>query len=117
MERIAFCFGKESQLPVILGFNTIIKEEHVFLCKWDQTFSNTSHSIVHRKVKPDIDIFNTYASSSLYGYVRGYVYKNGKEYEILDTRRYASLQIEDHCYDNISVIRLENNIFEDGTNP
>jgi len=99
-------------LPVILGFNTLIKDEHVFLCKWEQTFSNNSHSIIHRKINPDVDIFITYSTSSPYGYVRGYVYKNGKEYEILDTRRYTSLQIEDHCYDNISVIKLEEDIFK-----
>jgi hypothetical protein len=111
-ERLAFCFGKDTHLPILLGFSTYLREENLRMCKSKLVFSNSDYSVVHKRIPIDnIDIFITYSEKSPFGCIRGYVYKDGKEYAISETRAYVSLQIGKYCYDNICVIKLDENIF------
>lgn len=111
-ERLAFCFGKDVYLPILLGFSTHLYEENLRMCKSKLVFSNSDYSVVHKRIPDEsVDIFITYSEKSPFGFIRGYVYKNGKEYVISDTRAYASLQIGKYCYDNICAIKLDENIF------
>ena len=46
-------------------------------------------------------------------FLRGFLYMDNKEYDIIDYNCYNSLQVERWCYDNIDCIRLGNNIFNE----
>jgi hypothetical protein len=46
-----------------------------------------------------------------YNFTRGVIYIDKKSYDIKNYTSYNSLQIEQWCYDNISVVKLDSNIF------
>ena len=46
-----------------------------------------------------------------YYFTRGFLYVDEKEIYVHDFKSYSSLQIEDICHDNISVIRIPENLW------
>jgi hypothetical protein len=113
--RIIFA-NKNDDIPVILGYSHSLKEKN--LCTGISTllFENDNYSIVKKMVTlndKEIDIFLTYFyNGSKENFVRGFLYIDDKEYSIKFCAMYASLQIEQYCYDRIMLIQLDDTIFE-----
>jgi len=102
---------------IIFDYNNELKKENVYKCHSCIIFKNDSHVIVYKNIKKDdikIDIFITYFRSPEWNmdlFLRGFLYKNGKEYEITGITMFKSLQVEDSGYDRIALCRISNNIF------
>uniref|UniRef100_A0A6C0JMC8 Uncharacterized protein n=1 Tax=viral metagenome TaxID=1070528 RepID=A0A6C0JMC8_9ZZZZ len=109
---IVFSFDRKDDFPVILGKAFDFKEENVRRCNSTLVMEGENYYTVHRKVDKNIDLLMTY-SISPFNFIRGYVYANGKEYNIVKTARYASLQIGNYCHDNVCVVQVDTNIFTD----
>jgi hypothetical protein len=113
--RVIFT-NKDDDIPVILGYSHGLKEKN--LCTGISTllFENDNYSIVKKVATlndKEIDIFLTYYyDGSTEQFVRGFVYIDDKEYSIKFCAMYASLQIEQYCYDRIMLIQLDDTIFE-----
>ena len=113
--RIIFA-NKTDDIPVILGYSHSLKEKN--LCTGISTllFENDNYSIVKKMATlndKEIDIFLTYFyNESKENFVRGFVYIDDKEYSINFCAMYASLQIEQYCYDRIMLIQVDGSVFE-----
>lgn len=104
--RSVLSYGDDEYLPVICMVGCNLKEKNLCTCMSKKTVKNGGYTIIREKAicqDKDVDIFLTYTDK---GFVRGFLYVDGKEYPIVDYRVYASLQIEHYCYDNIAGIRL-----------
>jgi len=115
--RIVFSYEEEESLPILMSLpnHHKLKEKNTFIGETTKTVKNGKYFIVRTRIGYDetenqihnkIDIFLTYTADE--GFLRGFVYNNGKEYPILDYKTYNSLQIEQFCYDKITAIRLPN---------
>ena len=98
-------------MPLLLGYSINLKSNNVYRCSSNKIFETETIKIfqmntIHKH--KNIDIFITYFDNT---FLRGMVYCNGTEYNIVNYNNYASLQIENDCYDNISYIKLPCNIF------
>jgi hypothetical protein len=113
--RIIFA-NKNDDIPVILGYSHSLKEKNLCTCVSTLLFENNNYSIVKKMVTlndKEIDIFLTYYyDGSTEKFVRGFVYIDNKEYSIKFSAMYASLQIEQYCYDRIMLIQLDGAVFE-----
>lgn len=113
--RIIFA-NKTDDIPVILGYSHSLKEKN--LCTGISTllFENDNYSIVKKMATlndKEIDVFLTYSfNGSTENFVRGFVYIDDKEYSINFCAMYASLQIEQYCYDRIMLIQVDGSVFE-----
>jgi hypothetical protein len=85
----------------------------IYLCKYNYINISNNFFMAHIYIESlNIHMYVTYEKSdSLDAFVRGFLYKDNKEYEILSYCRYVSLQIGNYGYDNISTCKLPNNIF------
>ena len=85
----------------------------VYVCDSTLLFMSDNYVIVHKKIilsesEDPINMFITYST----GFVRGYIYKDNQEYEILNYLLYNSLQIGNFGYDCIGICSINQNIFE-----
>lgn len=110
-ERIVFSFGEDEYLPIITATGHGLKEKNVFICNSELLVNIKNYYVTHKKIiEKEMHIFLTYGNKNL---IRGFLYFNGKECEIIDHRKYESLQIGEFCYGNINVIRLSENPFSE----
>jgi len=113
--RIIFA-NKTDDIPVILGYSHSLNEKN--LCTGVSTllFENDNYSIVKKMAtlnEKEIDVFLTYFyNGNKENFVRGFVYIDNKEYSIKFCAMYASLQIEQYCYDRIMLIQIDGAVFE-----
>jgi len=116
--RVVFSFDKDEILPTFLGWGHGLKEEN--MCLWETIYCEKKQD---GKIKEcikkalykniHIDIFLTFVvNDKCETFEKGIIKFANKEYNIIDCRSYYSLQIENWCYDGISVIKLPYNIFE-----
>ena len=102
---------------ILFDFDNDFKKKNIYKCTSNIIFENDSHIIIHKNINKDdntINIFITYLKSSEWNmnlFLRGFLYKDNKEYEIRGMTVFSSLQIEDYCYDTISLCKIQNNIF------
>lgn len=104
--RIVLSYGDDEHLPIIAMIGCNLKEKNLCACVSKKSVKNGDYTIIHEALicqTKDIDTFITYKDKE---FVRGFLYIDGKEYPILHCYTYASLQIEQYCYDNIAGIRL-----------
>ena len=85
----------------------------VYNCDSTLLFMSDNYVIVHKKIilsetEDPINMFITYSDF----FVRGYIYKDNQEYEILNYLLYNSLQIESSSYNCIGICSIAKNIFE-----
>lgn len=107
-----FSFEKKDDFPVVLGRTFDLKEDNIRPSTTHVAMMAENHYTIHRKIEPNIDIVLTF-SVHPYAFVRGYVYANDKEYQVVKTANYRSLQIGNFCYDNICAVQIDTNIFTD----
>jgi hypothetical protein len=102
---------------IIFDFDNELKKKNIYKCNSNVIFKNNGHVIIHKNIKNNgtkIDIFITYFRSTEWNmdlFVRGFLYKDSKEYEINSMIMFKSLQIEDCGYDRISLCKVPINIF------
>lgn len=90
---------------VLYSINADINEQNIFLCESEKIHDNDNFYIVKKTIKNiNINIFITY--SKIFGFVRGYVYKDNKEYEILDYTILSSIQLGNFAYDNVGLCKI-----------
>jgi len=112
-QRIILSYGEDEWLPVISQIGCNLKEKNLFFLEYINTVQNGDFKIVHSKLYKDendakkMDTFVTYSDKD---FVRGVLYMDGKEYKIIRYNVYMSLQIENFCYDNITAIRLSEEV-------
>jgi hypothetical protein len=113
MSHIVLTWEKDEYVPIFMATGHNLKEANRFFCDTQVALlNNPNFFMIHKKVNKDdkkMDIFLTHGENDVL--IRGFLYYNNKEYKVLEHRSYDSLQIEQWCYGNISVIRLEENIF------
>jgi len=103
---------------IIFDYDNNLKKKDVYKCESKIIFNNSSNMIIHKYINKDnikIDIYVTYLKSSEWNmnlFVRGFLYKDQKEYEISSMTMFSSLQIEDMGYDKIALCKIPNNIFD-----
>ena len=113
---LVFSFDENEIVPCFIGFGHNLKEEYLCRCK---TISKTANEniVTYKKnaicKDKNIDMYLTFQWKKpflelLHGKV---VVDNDAEYKVYDYKSYNSLQIEQYCYDSISVIKLKNNFF------
>ena len=108
---IIFSYENDEYMPIIYVFTHNLKSENIARCSSNKIFETENIKIyqmntIHKN--KIIDIFITYFNNT---FLRGMVYCNGTEYNIINYNNYESLQIDNLCYDNISFIKLSCNIF------
>ena len=109
--RVIISFGEDEWLPVLVDIGHNLKHENTFLCESEMVMDNPDHYILHTvfmRNEKRCDIIITYSDKTL---IRGFLYYNNKEFVVNDSRTYASLQVGEWCYDNITVVRLLENPF------
>lgn len=125
--RLVFSYDSSANeyVPQVLGWGHGLKEENLVKCISIIQVENESCYVVKKNTEfknKKIEISLTYNKcetdtqeggykSGDYDYYlsQGTVYADGKSFNVLQYRRYYSLQIEKFCYDNIHVVRLSEN--------
>jgi hypothetical protein len=83
------------------------KPENIYNCKSKITFENDSYLIINVQIFLDDgtinNLFLTYINED---FLRGYLYKNNQEYEVLFYGRYSELTIDNNVYNNIATCKL-----------
>jgi hypothetical protein len=89
------------------------ESDKIYTCKYNYNNINEKYGINHIYIEIlNINIYVTYQKKDeINEFVRGFLYKDDKEYEILYFCRYHSLQIGEHGYDNIATCKLDSIIF------
>lgn len=111
-QRIVLSFDADEFLPILVSIGHNLKEKNLYMSDAEIILNNSNHYILHKKIMKEekkADLFLTHTRGN--NFIRGYLYYDNKEIPILDHRTYVSLQIENYAYDNISVVRLEQDPF------
>ena len=89
------------------------ESNQIHLCKYNYTDITKKIFMCHVYIESlCIHMYITYEKKDGLDYfVRGFLYKDDVEYEILDYCRYVSLQIGMNGYDNIATCKLAISIF------
>jgi hypothetical protein len=84
-------------------------ETQPFLCESELVYDNNKYCIIHKNNNCShlsIDLYITYKNKDGNGnweFVRGFLYKNNKEYVITSFVVFSSLQRGLFCYDNVGI--------------
>ena len=90
---------------VLYSIDADINEQNIFSCESEKIYDNNNFYIVKKTIKNiNINIFITYSKIS--GFVRGHVYKDNKEYEILNYIVLSSIQLGNFAYDNVGLCKI-----------
>ena len=107
--RVVICYDDDEYLPLFTSFAHNLKETNVFCCEFEETSQNNNDTTYRASFYKNDDsekimeMFTTYSNKQ---FVEGSLKIRGNEYNILDYKKYVSLQIDKYCYDNIIGIRL-----------
>lgn len=116
-QRVVFSYGENEYLPMFCDIGHNLKEENICDAevieeKIDE-LTKTLKMKAHIKNK-NIEIFSKQLrNGNFFMFSEGFLKIDNKKIPINDYRKYASLQIEKWCYDNIDGIRLGFNLFDD----
>jgi hypothetical protein len=86
-----------------------LHDTYPFKCTSELIYDDNEHSIIHKKVNiknKNIDLYITCkkeGTTNEWNFVRGFMYKNNKEYVIKTIALFSSLQIGTYCYDKILI--------------
>lgn len=105
---------------VVFEYNGKYVGGDVFSCDSCLVCKNENYKLIHKRMNTSnriqFDIHLTFtlnkAESNDFTLLRGYIYKNNKEYNVIESyQMYASKQIGDYCYDKIGVCKITEDIF------
>jgi hypothetical protein len=113
---VILSFEKDEHVPIFLSYSHNLKNKNLAFYDSQLVYRSDSHSIIKREgVINDKKITIIYTFYYVNGYeefLRGFLYVNDKEYLISSVTAYASLQIEECCYDNITLVKIPDETFE-----
>lgn len=109
---------EKDQFIVFNKSNLNFLSKNVYKCKSKILFQNSNYIIVRKYIEEEnnkIDIFITLSieNDGYEKFIRGFLYKNNKEYLIKNYALYSSLQITDWAYDNIGICTFEDDIYNE----
>jgi hypothetical protein len=113
---VILSFEKDEHIPILLGYSHNLKNKNLAFYDSSIVYRSDSHLIF--KLEGAINnkkITIVYTLSYLNGceqFLRGFLYVNDKEYLISSVNAYCSLQIEEYCYDNITLVKIADETFE-----
>jgi hypothetical protein len=114
-KAMVLCYGKNEHIPILLGHSHGLKQCNLafYDCstidKSDEYLTLKRTAIINNK-----HISIIFTLSYLTGkeeFLGGHIYVNEKEYPISIIFTYESLQIENACYGNISVVKINDESF------
>lgn len=110
-QRIILSFGEDEYLPILITIGHNLKEENMYMADIEMILNMPNYYIFSKKfLYKDLKV-NIFLTHSDQDFIRGFLYYNNKEIPVLDHRTYASLQLGQYAYDNISVLKLPENPF------
>lgn len=119
-QRVVFSYGENEYLPMFCDIGHNLKEENICDAevieeKIDE-LTRTLKMRAHIKNK-NIEIFSKYLNDgAFWRFSEGFLEIDSKKIPINNYIRYASLQIDEWCYDNIDGIRLSCSLFDNMQN-
>ena len=103
--------NKIQHFIIVYNKDADIIEKNVYKCESEVIYNSLNYYIV-KKTFNNIIIFITNSKyqvntkSKLSEFVRGFVYKDNKEYKIFDYITLFDMQIGNYAYDNITLCRI-----------
>ena len=113
LQRVVLSWGNDEHLPVLLDIGHNLKEENLYDCESNLLMNSEDYFIIQRQFlhnDKEVNMFLTHYKDRL---SRGFLYYNNKEFNVIDHKTYCTLQIGKFCYDNINVVRLNQNPFDE----
>jgi hypothetical protein len=113
LQRVVLSWGNDEHLPVLLDIGHNLKEENLYDCESNMLMSSQDYFMIHRTFlynNMQVNMFLTHYKDRL---IHGFFYYNNKEFKVIDHRTYRTLQIGEFCYDNINIVRLSQNPFDE----
>jgi len=116
-QRVVFSYGENEYLPLICDIGHNLKEENICMAQVIEEKIDELTITIKMRVcikNKNIEIFSKYLNNdNFWRFSEGFLEIDNKKIPIHDYRRYASLQIDGWCYDNIDGIRLQSDLFDD----
>jgi len=113
---IILSFEKDEHITIFLSYSHNLKNKNLAFYDSEIVYRSDSHLIIKREgIINNKKITIMYAFSYVNGYeefLRGFLYINDKEYLVSSVNAYSSLQIEECCYDNITLVKISDETFE-----
>ena len=113
LQRVVLSWALDEHLPILLDIGHNLKEENLYDCESNLLMNSEDYFIIHRQFlhnDKEVNMFFTHYKDRL---SRGFLYYNNKEFNVVVHRTYCTLQIGKFCYNNINVVRLSQNPFDE----
>jgi len=115
-QYIVLSYDKDEHIPFLLGYSHNLKEKNLALYNSSVIFRNESIVTIQKTgMIQDKDISITFTLSHVNGqeeFVSGNISVNDKLYTISGVYTYNGLQIEQYCYDNIMLVKINDSAFD-----
>ena len=115
LQKLVFSYDEDEYLPLILSVGHNLKEKNICNGNVTNVFNNNFFRITNIKTFHNNKLIEMNLTFSIkdnyFHFIRGFLYVDEKEIPINNFKSYVSLQIEKFCYDNISVIRIPENLW------
>jgi hypothetical protein len=100
-------YGPISQWIVFRKYNSEVHDSTPEQCISKIMYDDNEHCIINKKINNEnIDLYITYkreSESNDWNFVRGFLYKNNEEFQIISFNIYNSMQVGINCYDKIAI--------------
>jgi hypothetical protein len=114
-KKLVFSYEEDEYLPLLISIGHNLKKKNICDGNIQIILNNNFYEIINIKTlhnNKSIEMNLTFSiKNNNYYFTRGFLYVDEKEIFIHDFKSYLSLQIEDICHDNISVIRIPENLW------
>jgi hypothetical protein len=114
-KKLVFSYEEDEYLPLLLSIGHNLKKKNICDGNIQIIFNNNFFEIINIKTfhnNKSIEMNLTFSiKNNNYYFTRGFLYVDKKEIQVNDFKSYSSLQIEDICHDNISIIRIPENLW------
>jgi hypothetical protein len=107
-QHIVLTYSSDEYLPNFVANGHNLKKENIYKCSSMIVLDNSNNHTIQKKC----DKFNALLMFSKTGFSHGFLYVNNNTNKVLNYRCFQYLLIEDCCYGNIGVVKLEKNPFE-----
>ena len=115
-QYIILSYEKDEHIPFLLGYSHNLKEKNLALYNSSVVYRSESIVTIQKTgMIQDKNISITFTLSHVNGqeeFVDGKICVNDKIYPIVSVYTYNSLQIENYCYDNIMLVKINDAVFD-----